>query len=85
VGVGEVGDVFFAHGKGLFAEVGVVDCVDGVDSFPPVEAHEVFYEGEADRREFAEALGDVAGAGGEAADRFGAGKFVPAWHALIVW
>jgi hypothetical protein len=43
VRVCKVRNVFFAHGERGFAEVRVVDCVDGVDSLAPVEAHEVFY------------------------------------------
>jgi hypothetical protein len=80
-----MGDVFLAHREWLFAEVGVVDGVDGVDSFPPVQAHEVFYEREADGGEFAEALGDVAGTGREGADGVGARQFVPAGHACVIW
>jgi hypothetical protein len=85
VRVCKVRNVFFAHGERGFAEVRVVDCVDGVDSLAPVEAHEVFYQGEADGREFAESLGNVAGAGGEGADGVCAGEFVPAGHARVVW
>lgn len=42
VRVGKGGDVFFSHRLGVLFEVGVVDCVDGVDAPPPVEAHEIF-------------------------------------------
>ena len=42
VRVCKVRNVLFAHGERGFAEVRVVDCVDGVDSLAPVKAHEVF-------------------------------------------
>lgn len=36
VRVCKVRNVFFAHGFGVFAEVGMVDGVDGVDPLTPV-------------------------------------------------
>jgi hypothetical protein len=44
VRVGEVRDIFFAHGFGVLSEVWMIDSIDGVDSSAPVEAHEIFQE-----------------------------------------
>ena len=41
VRVGEVGNVFFAHGLWIFFEIGMVNGVDGVEAAAPVELHQI--------------------------------------------
>lgn len=40
----KVRNILFAHRQGIFLKVRVVDGVDGINSFAPVEPHEIFDE-----------------------------------------
>lgn len=84
MGVGECRDVLFAHRLRVFLEVGVVDCVDRIDAFPPVKSHEILEQRQTLSRELTEPLHHGSSTRCELADRLGTGEILPARHALVV-